>query len=176
MNGEGTAPAAVGAFILLRKMLHIIPVKKMTQLTLFDTSCYITQTGLDSCFCRLKHQLKDYLAEGDKERFTIAFNQIANLNELATGQGLQGIQVEEWGLQRERWGIKANALIGRIYKKMSSLDISELGWQEVNRIRVHLQKKLNKIGKIAGRRGQLREDDGYLWFESGSGLKPYLPL
>jgi len=117
----------------------------------------------------------DALNTGDKQKFTVAFDGATFLSQLATERGFIGIDIEEWDLQRERWGIRANALIGKIYRLMANIKVSDLGLEEANRRRVHLQRKLNKIGRIARRRDQLKEEDGYLWLESGSGLKPYLP-
>jgi hypothetical protein len=148
----------------------------MRQLPLFEDFSYTTQSGLEICFSHFRCQMLDALNTGDKQKFTAAFDGATCLSQLATEKGFIGIEIECWDLQREKWGIRANALIGKIYRLMANIKVSHLGLEEANRRRVHLQKKLNKIGKIARRRNQLREEDGYLWLESGSGLKPYLPL
>lgn len=148
----------------------------MRQLPLFDNFSYITRSGLEICFSNFRGQMLDALNTGDKQKFTAAFDDATCLNGLAAEKGFVGIEIEGWDLQREKWGNRANALIGKIYRLMANIKVSHLGLEEANRRRVHLQKKLNKIGKIARRRNQLREEDGYLWLESGSGLKPYLPL
>lgn len=78
---------------------------------------------------------------------------------------------------QEEWANRANSLISVIYRKMAQIDVNDLGLQDANRKRNHLQGKLNKIGKIAGKRGQLRLVDGYEWLRDGSReLKPRLPL
>lgn len=149
----------------------------MKQTELFDTSPYVTWEGLLLCRANLTRGMKDALASGNKELFQSSYAKLDNLNSLSKKLGFLTLEMGEgWDSQREKWAERANSLISKIYKKMARIDVKRVGLGEANRQRVHLQKKLNRIGRVAARRKQLRIDDGYVWLESGNGLKPYLPL
>lgn len=147
------------------------------QLSLFDSSLYVSQDGLDICFSTLKAEAFLNLSIGDKEGFNKILDKIRVLNKVAQGKGLDGLPIETWDDYRAQWEIKANSLISKIYKAMAAIDPTALGLSEADRKRQRLQRKLNWVGKMAAQRRQLREDDGYRWLVAGDGrLKPMRPL
>ncbi|MGA1114741.1 MAG: hypothetical protein ACO3TI_07330 [Aquiluna sp.] len=70
----------------------------------------------------------------------------------------------------------ANKFTSRVYSKMAKIPVNEIGLEKATRQRRRYQKALNKMAKIAGKRGRLTMNDGYKWVQTATGLKPYQPL
>lgn len=150
---------------------------KFRQKELFDSSQYVTVEGLNLVYARLVEQSRESLATGDRVSYERQRQRVGELKGMGKRVGLSLPGLKDWETAQRQWADRANCLIGKLYKKMAAIPINEIGLEEADAKRQRLQKRLNLIGKIAARRGQLFEDDGYEWMRDGSGrLKPRLPL
>lgn len=150
---------------------------KFRQKELFNSGQYVTAEGLNLAYAKLIEQSRQSLATGDQESYENLRQRVEKLRSMGKKAGFSLPELEKWETTQRKWANRANCLIGKLYKKMAAIPVNEIGLEEADVRRQRLQRRLNWIGKIAARRGQLFEDDGYEWMRDGSGrLKPRLPL